>query len=38
MPPIPTPILRFTHVDNLDTTIRRGGLDDHGKRLPAIGT
>lgn len=26
MPPHPTPILRFTHVDNLDTIIRRGGL------------
>lgn len=26
MPPNPTTILRFTHVDNLDTTIRRGGL------------
>jgi hypothetical protein len=26
MPPNPTPILRFTHVDNLDTIIRRGGL------------
>ncbi len=26
MPPNPTPILRFTHLDNLDTIIRRGGL------------
>ena len=26
MPPNPTPILRFTHLDNLDTVIRRGGL------------
>ena len=26
MPPFPTPILRFTHVDNLATIIRRGGL------------
>lgn len=26
MAPNPTPILRFTHVDNLDTIIRRGGL------------
>jgi len=26
MPPDPTRILRFTHVDNLDTIIRRGGL------------
>ena len=26
MPPSPTQILRFTHVDNLDTIIRRGGL------------
>ncbi len=26
MPPNPTPILRFTHVDNLDTITRRGGL------------
>lgn len=26
MTPNPTPILRFTHVDNLDTVIRRGGL------------
>lgn len=26
MPPNPTPILRFTHIDNLDTIIRRGGL------------
>ena len=26
MVPNPTPILRFTHVDNLDTIIRRGGL------------
>jgi ssDNA thymidine ADP-ribosyltransferase, DarT len=26
MPPVPTPILRFTHMDNLDTIIRRDGL------------
>lgn len=26
MPPNPTPILRFTHVDNLDTIMRLGGL------------
>lgn len=26
MPPVPTPILRFTHVDNRATIIRRGGL------------
>lgn len=26
MPPNPTPILRFTHVNNLDTIIRLGGL------------
>lgn len=26
MAPNPTPILRFTHVDNLETIIRRGGL------------
>lgn len=26
MPPTPTPILRFTHIDNLDTVIRRDGL------------
>ena len=26
MPPNPTPILRFIHVDNLDTIMRRGGL------------
>jgi hypothetical protein len=26
MPPDPTPILRFTHVDNLETIIRGGGL------------
>ena len=26
MPPNPTPILRFTHLDNLGTVIRRGGL------------
>lgn len=26
MVPSPTPILRFTHVDNLDTIIQRGGL------------
>lgn len=26
MPPVPSPILRFTHVDNLDTIIRRNGI------------
>ena len=26
MPPVPAPILRFTHVDNLDTIIRRKGI------------
>lgn len=26
LPPIPTPILRFIHVDNLEACVRRGGL------------
>jgi hypothetical protein len=27
MVPIPTPILRLVHIDNLETLLRRGGLN-----------
>lgn len=36
MPPDPTPILRFIHVDNLATVIRRGGLHSP-KTIPTDG-
>jgi hypothetical protein len=35
-PPIPTPIFRLVHVDNLDLLLRRGGLHAP-KHTPADG-